>query len=566
MAEASGAAVGGRPHAPAGISSLFALGGPAAGGASAPGLTGLASFTMTAGGQILSWSAAAGQLFGRPVHQAVGSHVAGLLAPGHEDTLADALAAVGAGDSWSGSVSATGPHGRQAVAFQWDPVHSAAPQPHIAVVARAITPAAPDILAEADSLLGGTLDLTETARQVLGLAVPRLADAGSVYLLEPLLTAGRASRGDTAGEAVVRRLAMYAADGEHRRLADVLPDGEVVVFSQDSPAARCVAAGRPVMFGHPDAGMEERLARTGHGADLLSRYSSFLVAPLAARGEVAGLLLLARTAGTPPFGPLDLAVAEGLAARAGVCVDTARLFTQERRTAEALQRGLLPREMSAPAGLDVAHRYRPAGDNAIGGDWYDVIPLPDGRATVTVGDAMGHGPEAAAVMAQLRAATHVLADLELPPAELLHRLNRMATTVTEGTFATCVCATVDPARGTCVIARAGHLPPLLALPDGSCDAIDLPSGLPLGLGEMEFHATEVALPPGAVLALYTDGLVENRARTFDVGIEELQAALAAVRGPLPAACDAIIGELCQHGEDDTTLVLVRMPGPGARPA
>jgi PAS domain-containing protein len=563
VAEASGAAVGGRPWARGPVSGLFALGEAAAGGANAPGLAGLASFTMTADGQILSWSAAAGELFGRTPQQAVGCQVAELLAPGHQDTLASALAAVGAGDCWSGSVAAAGPGGRQAIAFRWDPVHGAGGHPHVAVVARAVLPAGPDIVAEADRLLGGTLDLTETARQVLGLAVPRLADAGSVYLLEPLLTAGRASRGDTAGEAVVRRLAVYAADGAHRRWAGVLPDGEVVVFPPGSPAAEGMAAGRPVLFSEPDAGMEERLARTGEGASLISRYTSFLAAPLAARGEVAGLLLLARTAGTPAFGPLDMAAAEGLAARAGVCVDNARLFTQERRTAEALQRGLLPREMAAPAGLDVAHRYRPAGDNAIGGDWYDVIPLPDGRATVTVGDAMGHGPEAAAVMAQLRAATHVLADLELPPAALLHRLNRMAMTVTEGTFATCVCATVDPARGTCTIARAGHLPPIVALPDGSCDVIELPSGLPLGLGAMEFHATELTLPPGAVLALYTDGLVENRARTFDVGIQALQAALREVRGPLPAACDSIIGELCRHGEDDTTLVLVRVPGGGA---
>jgi serine phosphatase RsbU (regulator of sigma subunit) len=115
-----------------------------------------------------------------------------------------------------------------------------------------------------------------------------------------------------------------------------------------------------------------------------------------------------------------------------------------------------------------------------------------------------------------------------------------------------------------VIARAGHLPPILALPGGSCTVIDLPSGLPLGLGEVTFHAARVTLPPGAVLALYTDGLVENRSRTFDVGIQALQAALGEVSGPLPETCDAIVGELCRHGEDDTTLVLVRMPGgPGS---
>lgn len=524
----------------------------------APGLTGLASFSMTPQGRITSWSAAAAQLFGRPGEQAVGSHVAALLAPGHEGALAGALAAVQAGRTWTGSVAATGPAGRQAVALRWDPMHSTEAQ--VTVMARRLIPTGPELQAEADAQLGATLDLTDTARQVLDLAVPRLADAGAVYLLEPLLTAGRGSEEESTGEAVARRLAIVAADGSHRAWDGLLPAGEVVVFADGSPHARCAAAGRPVIFERLDTASLERAGRHPAAADILSRYATFLVTPLIARGEVAGLLLLARTAGAAVFGAREVAAAEGLAARAGVCVDNARLFTQERRTAEALQRGLLPREVAAPAGLDVAHRYRPAGDNAIGGDWYDVIPLPGGRATVTVGDAMGHGPEAAAVMAQLRAAMHVLADLDLPPDELLCRLNRMAVTVTEGTFATCVCATIDPGNGSCVIARAGHLPPLVAVPGATCEAIELPSGLPLGLSEATFQAVRVELPPGAVLALYTDGLVENRARTFDEGIEALQAALTEVDGPLLPACEAIVSGLSRHGEDDTTLVLVRMPG------
>lgn len=523
----------------------------------APGLAGLASFTMTPQGRITSWSAAAGQLFGLAGEQAVGSQVTALLAPGHEGALAGALAAVQAGRTWTGSVAAAGPAGRQAVAFRWDPMHSA--QAQVTVVARRLAPTAPELQGEADAQLGATLDLTETASQVLGLAVPRLADAGALYLLEPLLTAGRSSEQESTGQAVARRLAILAADGSHRDWDDLLPAGEVVVFADGSPHARCAAAARPVIFERLDTASLERAGRHPAGADILSRYATFLVTPLIARGEVAGLLLLARAAGTA-FGAREVAAAEGLAARTGVCVDNARLFTQERRTAEALQRGLLPREVVAPAGLDVAHRYRPAGDNTIGGDWYDVIPLPGGRATVTVGDAMGHGPEAAAVMAQLRAAMHVLADLDLPPDELLRRLNRMAVTVTEGTFATCVCATIDPGSGSCVIARAGHLPPLVAVPGGACEAVELPSGLPLGLSEATFQSVQVELPPGAVLALYTDGLVENRARTFDQGIQALQAALTGVDGPLLPACEAIVGGLSGHGEDDTTLVLVRMPG------
>lgn len=521
-------------------------------------LQSLASFTMSLQGRIASWSGPAARLFGWSSQRAVGSQVAGLLAPGHEDALAGALAAVQAGEAWTGSVAAVGPGGRQGVAFRWDPLQGADGPGQVAVIARRLTPAGPEALAEADARLGATLDLTETVRQVLDLCIPRFAGAGTVYLLEPLLGGGRTRPGDSESEAVARRLAIHSADGSHRRWQEALPDGEVVVFPSDTPMARCAASGRPVLFDRPEAGMQERAGRYT-GGDILGRYASFLVTPLIARGDVVGLLLLARTAGSPAFGALDVAAAAGLASRAGICVDNARLYTQERRTAEALQRGLLPSRVTTPAGLDVAHRYRPAGDQAIGGDWFDVIALSGGRATITVGDAMGHGPEAAAVMAQLRAATHALADLDLPPDKLLHRLNRMAMTVTEGTFATCVCAVVDAASGTCLLARAGHLPPLLALPDGSCEVVELPSGLPLGLGEATFQAAEVTLPPGAMLALYTDGLVENRGRTFDLGIRALRAALTEIRGPLSDACDSIIGELCQHGEDDTTLVLVRMP-------
>ena len=513
---------------------------------------------MSADGRIISWSAAARRLLGRTSEQALGSHITVLLAPGHQEAFAGALAAVAAGQSWVGSVAVARPDGRQAVAFRWDPLQAAEGPAQVAVVARRLAPAGPEVLADATAGLGASLDLTETARQVLELAIPRLADAGALYVLEPLLAGGQDAAGELSGDVAVRRLAIHTADGSHRLWQQALPDEEVVVLSRGTPVARAVATGRTVQFDQPDARMRERTGRY-QGGDILAGYGAFLATPLAARGQVVGVLLLARAVGAPAFSSADLPAAEGLAAQAGVCIDNARLYTQERRTAEALQQGLVPRRTTAPAGLDVAHRYRPAGDQAIGGDWFDVIAQPDGRATVTVGDAMGHGPEAAAVMAQLRAATHALADLGLPPHELLHRLNRMAMTLTDGTFATCVCATIDTAGGGCSIARAGHLPPVLALPGGACEVIDLPPGLPLGLGETTFRAVRLDLPPGAVLALYTDGLVENRARTFDVGIRALQAALTGIGGPLLPACEATVTELSRHGEDDTTLVLVRMP-------
>lgn len=394
--------------------------------------------------------------------------------------------------------------------------------------------------------LGSTLDLAETARQVLALAVPRLAHSGAVYLREPLMGGGSPGTISDDSRIVACRVAVTGPPGLEGCPSgwdSFAPGSDIGIFASGTPQARCLATGEPVRYG----------SGTGPAA-------SFLAVPLTARSEIVGLLLLARPEGRPGFYAGDVAAATELAQQAGVCVDNARLFTQERRLAEALQRGLLPREPPALTGLDVAHCYRPAGDNLVGGDWYDVIPLPGGRTTIVVGDTMGHGPEAATVMVQLRAGAHVLADLGMEPDALLDRLNRMANSVTTGTFATCVCATLNPATGSAVVARAGHLPPVRALRDGSTDVIDIPPGLPLGLGETTYEAAYIKLPAGAMLALYTDGLVESRFQSFDDGITALRSALASPAGQLQPACDAILDGLCQRGEDDTTLVLARVPG------
>jgi serine phosphatase RsbU (regulator of sigma subunit) len=174
---------------------------------------------------------------------------------------------------------------------------------------------------------------------------------------------------------------------------------------------------------------------------------------------------------------------------------------------------------------------------------------------------MGHGPEAAAVMVQLRTAAHILADLDLAPGEVLRRLDRMAEGLLTAPYATCIYAVIDTAAGCCDIARAGHPPPVLALPDGSTQVLSLPPGLPLGLGTGSFEATRVSLPPGATLAVYTDGLVESRDRSLDDGLAALRAALSATLAEpgstLDSACDAVTRALRQRG-DDITLVLTRI--------
>jgi PAS domain S-box-containing protein len=533
---------------------------PAASGHGRYDSGGPAMFVVLPDGRVVSWSAAATRLFGRTPEQVLGHHVRVLLAHGRHDTMAEALDLIAAGSSWSGVLPIANPDGReQEIEFRWEPLAGPGSPPQVAVAARPALPPGRELLGEVGLRLGTTLDLSEIAREVLDITVPRFADRAGVFVLERLLVTGEHTERGT-GQVVVRRLA--SGSGRYlRHVADAaFPPGEVLAFTDDSPYARCVTSGRPVLFDRPDVETIRQVSRHPGGEELISRLASFLVVPLIAHGVVQGLLGFARVAGAAGFSSGDVALADDLAARAAICIDNARLFSRERRTAEALQRGLLPGDPAVPAEVEVTHRYLPAGDHIIGGDWYEIIPLPGGRTGLVVGDAMGHGPEAATVMVQLRAAARVLADLDLAPGEVLRRLDRMAATLKNATFATCVYVVLDPAAGSCAIAQAGHLPPVLALPDGPTLTLDLPTGLPLGLGAAVFDTTEVALPPGATLALYTDGLVEGRSRPFDEGILALRSALARQRGTLHVICDAVIQALRQHDEDDTTLVLARIPG------
>ena len=248
-----------------------------------------------------------------------------------------------------------------------------------------------------------------------------------------------------------------------------------------TPYAGCVASGRAAVFAEPDGKTAERVASRPGGEEILSRCSSFLAAPMTSPAGPTGLLTFARTAVTRAFSDDDVATAAGLAARVCDGLADACLFLRHQRTAEALQRGLLTCDPVVPTGIEVTPRCLPAAGQIIGGDSFNIIALPEGRTGVIVGDAMGHGPEAAAVMAQLRAAAHALADLDLAPAEVLRRLERTAATLKNAAFATiatCIYAVIDPAAGCATVAGAGHPPPVVALPDGTTWVPDLPPGLP----------------------------------------------------------------------------------------
>ncbi len=411
----------------------------------------------------------------------------------------------------------------------------------------------------AEFLLGASPDLAEIARLVLASVVPRLADGTTMYVLEQLLR-GPESAGLPDGDGMVaRRLGTRIASAEPLAAESAFPAGDVIAFGAESPFAQCVRTGMPVAFSRPDDHTLEQI-RTG-GRVVLAGYTSFLAVPMTAGDRPIGFLGLGRSRGTPRFGDDDAALIARLAAQAGTGIANTLTLMRQRSMADALQRGLLAAKPPTPARLEIAGRTIPTSGHLIGGDWYDVIPLPDDRTGLVVGDVMGHGPEAAAVMVQLRAAAHALADLDLAPAELLWRLNRWAGTLDRITLATCAYAVIDPDSQSCTLAGAGHLPPVLALPDGTTRVADLPAGQSLGLGTASYGEAHIKLPAGAILALYTDGLVETRTRSFEDGILALRSVLARERGLLGSICDALICSLAGRYEDDVTMILARIPTP-----
>ena len=424
-----------------------------------------------------------------------------------------------------------------------------------------IRPSGAALPGAAELLLSASLDLGEIARLILAATVPGFADGTSLFVLEELLGGAGPPAGQrgypTADRVVARRLGTrFASEGPQASEA-AFPAGDVIAFDPESPCARCVHTGAPVVFGQPDNQTLEQV-RAG-GRVVLAEYNSFLAVPMTAHGELVGFVVLARARGTAGFCEGDAEAAARLAAPAGAGIANALTLMRQRSIDSALQRGLRAAKPPVPSRLEIAGRCVPTSGHLIGGDWYDVIPLPDDRTGIVVGDVMGHGPEAAAVMAQLRAAAHALADLDLAPADLLWRLNRWSGTLDRITLATCAYAVIDPAGQSCVLAGAGHLPPVLALPDGTTRVADLPAGQSLGLGLASYGEAHIKLPAGAILALYTDGLVETRTRSFEDGILALRSLLAREHGPLEAMADALISSLAGRYEDDVTVVLARIP-------
>lgn len=417
------------------------------------------------------------------------------------------------------------------------------------------------LLSEASMRVGSSLDLERTAQELADLAVPRLADAVTVDVLDALARGDEPGMGLTGG-AALRRLGKAPLSGS--KVTDILaPLGRTLVFPVAAPYTQALASRQPFLAARLDEQAVAPAARhSAKPAQLVAvGVHSLVMAPLVARETVLGVATFYRTRPIGPFVSEDVTLAGELAARAALSIDNARLYHHEHDTAVILQRSMLPQHITPPPGIAVSHRYLPASDvNEIGGDWYDVLPVADGKAALLIGDVMGHGIAAAAVMGRLSASVRALARLDLSPVRLLHQLEAVLGDLAEPMLATFLYVVCDPATGHCTVTRAGHPPPALVLPDGTVRLLDTPPGVPLGVGGIDFTPTEISVPPGSLLVLYTDGLIEARGRDLDERLAELTQLLADPQRQLDHLCDSLITHLVPAAADDDVALLVARIG------
>jgi serine phosphatase RsbU (regulator of sigma subunit)/PAS domain-containing protein/anti-sigma regulatory factor (Ser/Thr protein kinase) len=413
---------------------------------------------------------------------------------------------------------------------------------------------------EASSAIGTTLDVQRSADELAALGARDFADVVTVDLAEGV-TAGEEPE---PGSTWVHRVAVGGGRG-----APVHAVGDTFAYRPATPPAQSLGTGRALL-------MRDLRTETGwrtqdpERARRILAYGlrSLVSVPLRARGVTLGVANFWRAGRQAAFEPDDMSVAEEIAAHAALCIDNARRYTREHSMAVTLQRNLLPRGVPRQGAMDVAYRYLPA-HAGVGGDWFDVIPLPGARVALVVGDIVGHGLHAAATMGRLRTAVHNFSALDLPPDEILGHLDEWVerTDLQDDapdrgqpiTGATCLYLVYDSVSGTATAATAGHLPPAVVHPDGTVTFLRPPVAPPLGLGAgLPVETATLTLPEGSRLVLYTDGLVEDRHRDMDSSLELLSEALAGPARTPEDTCTAVTEALLPaRPADDVALLVAR---------
>lgn len=401
-------------------------------------------------------------------------------------------------------------------------------------------------LADVTAAVSSTLDRIEILRRVTQLSVPRLADWAVGHLLD----------GDR-----LRRVALAHADREHGdEVAAATEGADPHVDDEVHPAAVALRRRAPLVLSASDPQVVDRFPERSRRLLELSGVRSAVSVPVISRDEPLGVLTFALADPARHHGADDVAVASELAARVAVALENAGRYEREHRIAEMLQRAVLPERLPEVDGVDLAARYLPASaDLEVGGDWYDAVALPGGRVGLAVGDVVGHGLRAAAVMGQARNALRALALDRVGPATVLDGLDQLLRGP-DGGHVTATYAVLDPARGELRWASAGHPPPVVVGGDGAVTVVEDGRGPVLGAVPGRYREARLALEPGAAVVLYTDGLVERRGEVIDEGIGRLVGALAAL-GPAAAtaSCDAVVEALLgrRSRRDDVCLLVAR---------
>jgi PAS domain S-box-containing protein len=375
-------------------------------------------------------------------------------------------------------------------------------------------------LAGASELLSGSLDPDTTLKNLADLAIHNVADWCAIDMAEE--------------DGGLRNVATAHIDPDKVRLANELRERYPVDPSAPTGVPNVIRTGQSEIYPEiPDEMLVEAAEDEEH-LRLMRELGlkSGMVVPLKARGRVLGGMTLVASSEGRRFGDADLRLAEDLARRAAMAIDNSMLYHREHEAAVTLQRSLLPESLPQMEGVEIAAHYQPAAPGLeVGGDWYDVVALGEGKAAMTIGDIAGRGIEAAAVMGRVAAALRAYVLDRQPPDETLRGVNRVMREWGGPQMATVLHLQLDLTTGTAQYVRAGHPPGLIRLPDGRVELLEGEGTPPLGtFDELEYRLHTVDVPPGSLILLYTDGLIERSDRNFDVELESLRAGLTEAPG------------------------------------
>ncbi|WUD77817.1 SpoIIE family protein phosphatase [Streptomyces sp. NBC_00510] len=427
------------------------------------------------------------------------------------------------------------------------------------------------LLDEAAMRIGTTLDMRCTAEELVDVLVPRLADVATIDLLDDVME-GAEPEPMGSGPVALRSLARTAVDPDV--ISALRNPGERQDYPPDSPHVQSLADGRPRLIPVVDLSAPWLRDTADQRVKAMLTYGidSLILVPLRARDATLGLVHLYRGHGTEPFEPDDLVLAQDIVARAAICLDNARRYTNEHTAALTLHASMLPRSVPEQSAVEVAQHYRPSRVHAgVSGDWFDVIPLSGARVALVVGAVPGTGFQAAACMGHICSAIRTLAQVDLTPDELLGQIDDMVPRLLEREHSTglapvvealkgstCLYAVYDPVSRRCVMASAGHPPPAVVGRTGDVVIPDVPVNNPLGQGDPVFEPLDLELAEGSTLVFSSHSL-QRATDTSETLAARLSTVVADRARPIEETCRAISDLVAAQltVEDGLALLLAR---------